>query len=65
MTPEEQKEYILDFVLDWAGSKIAALKWYESEVISALNKTAQQTIDAGDFETVKQYLEHIENGGFA
>jgi hypothetical protein len=65
MTQAEQKEFILDFVQDWAGSKKAALKWYESEVIPALNKTVQQAVDGGDFESVKRYLEHINKGGFA
>jgi hypothetical protein len=32
MTEQEQKEFILNFVQDWAGSKQAALIWYESEV---------------------------------
>jgi hypothetical protein len=65
MTEQEQKEFILNFVQDWAGSKQAALIWYESEVISALNKTVQQAVDGGDFEAVKHYLKHIEQGGFA
>jgi hypothetical protein len=55
----------LDYVQDWAGSKQAALKWYGSEIIPALNKTAQQTVNAGDFESVKRYLDHIDEGGFA
>jgi hypothetical protein len=65
MTPTEQKIYILNFIKEWAGSKQAALQWYESEIIPALNKTAQDTVDGGDFEAVKQYLEHISEGGFA
>ena len=65
MTEQEQKEFIINFVQDWAGSKKAALQWYELEVIPALNKTSQQAVDDGGFEAVKQYLEHIEQGGFA
>ncbi|MGL1958551.1 MAG: hypothetical protein OCD00_14690 [Colwellia sp.] len=65
MTQTEQKEFIIYFVQGWAGSKQAALKWYESEVISALNKTVQQAVDGGDFESIKRYLEHINEGGFA
>lgn len=65
MTQEEQKQFILNFILDWADSKEAALKWYESETISSLNKTAQEAINNGGFEAVKEYLEHIEQGGFA
>jgi hypothetical protein len=65
MTQLEQEKYILDYVQDWAGSKQAALKWYEFEVIPALNKTAQQAVEAKDFESVKRYLEHINEGGFA
>ncbi|AOW78599.1 hypothetical protein A3Q34_18210 [Colwellia sp. PAMC 20917] len=65
MTQAEQKKFILDFVQDWAGSKQAALKWYESEVIPALDKTVQQAVNGGDFDAVKHYLKHIEQGGFA
>tara|TARA_R110001583_G_scaffold43548_7_gene138558 strand:- start:129 stop:380 length:252 start_codon:yes stop_codon:yes gene_type:complete len=65
MTTTEQKEYILNFIQEWAGSKQAALQWYESEIIPALNKTAQDSVNCGDFEAVKQYLEHISEGGFA
>ncbi|MFT6835202.1 MAG: hypothetical protein ACJA0H_001237 [Francisellaceae bacterium] len=53
MTQKEQKEYVLDYVQDWAGSTQAALMSYESEVITALNKTAQQPVD---FESGKIYL---------
>lgn len=65
MTQQEQEQYILDYVQDWAGSKQAALKWYKFEFIQALNRTAQQAVEANDFETVKKYLEHINEGGFA
>tara|TARA_R110000737_G_scaffold352273_1_gene397577 strand:- start:11459 stop:11656 length:198 start_codon:yes stop_codon:yes gene_type:complete len=65
MTQEEQKQFVLSFILDWAGSKEAALQWYESEIIPALNKTAEEVIDNGGFEAIKEYLEHIGQGGFA
>jgi len=65
MTKQEQKEFIINVVKDWTGSKKSALKWYESEVIPSLNKTSQQAVDDRDFEAVKQYLENIEQGGFA
>ena len=65
MTRKEQKKFILNYIINWAGSKEAALAWYESEVIPALNKTAQEAVNNGDFEAVKEYLEHIKQGGFA
>ncbi len=65
MTQEEQKQFVLSFIQQWAGSKAAALKWYESEVIPSFNKTAQEVIDNGGFEAMKKYLEHIKQGGFA
>ncbi len=65
MTQEEQKQFVLNFILDWAGSKEAALKWYEAEVIPALNKTAQEAVNNGGFDAIKEYLKHIEEGGFA
>jgi len=65
MTRKEQKKFILNYIINWAGSKEAALKWYESEVIPSLNKTTKEAVDDGDFEAIKEYLEHIEQGGFA
>jgi hypothetical protein len=65
MTKEEQKNFVLSFIHGWAGSKEFTSEWYESEIIPALNKTAKQAVDSGDFEAVKQYLEHIQYGGFA
>ena len=65
MTRKEQKKFILNYIINWAGSKEAALKWYESETISSLNKTAQEVVDNGGFEAIKEYLEHIERGGFS
>ena len=65
MTQEEQKQFVLSFIIDWAGSKEAALEWYESEVIPALNTTAQEAVNNGCFEAIKEYLEHIEQGGFS
>lgn len=64
MTPEEQREFVLNYIERWASSKDLALKWYESEIILSLNKTAKQAVDGGEFEAVKQYLKHIKNGGF-
>ena len=65
MISDEQKKFVLSFIHEWAGSQESALKWYESEIIPSLNKTAQQAVDAGEFEAVKQYLEHIKDGGFS
>lgn len=65
MTSEAQEKFVLSFVQEWAGSNELALKWYETEIIPALNKTAKQAVNGGDFEAVKQYLEHIRNDGFA
>ena len=65
MTQEEQKEYILDYIQGWVGSKQDAHKWYEAEVIPALNKTAKQAVIEGEFEVVKKHLNQIDEGGFA
>ncbi|WP_157825824.1 hypothetical protein [Colwellia sp. Bg11-28] len=62
---DKQKEFVLSFIHEWAGSQESALKWYESEIIPSLNKTAKQAVDGGEFEAVRQYLEHIRDDGFA
>ncbi len=65
MTQEDQEKYILDFINGWVCSKKDALNWYETEVIPALNKTANQAVTEGEFDLVKRYLKHIDKGGFA
>jgi hypothetical protein len=65
MTQDEQKEYIFDFIQRWTTSQQSSLEWYKSEIIPALNKTAQEAVDSGDFEALKRYLEHIDKGGFS
>ncbi len=65
MISDKQKEFVLSFIHEWAGSQESALIWYESEIIPSLNKTAKQAVDGGEFEAVRQYLEHIQYDGFS
>ena len=39
--------------------------WYESEMIPLLKMTAQQTVQSGNFEAMKNHLVHIDQGGYA
>lgn len=65
MTHNEQKRFIINFVMKWVNSHDEAIRWYETTVIPSLNKTPEQAINAGEFEKVKQYLAIVELGGFA
>ncbi len=59
-------EEILERIETWAGSRIKAEAWYRSHPITSLDGlTAEQLVDQGRTEDLKEYLDHIENGGFA
>lgn len=61
----EQKAFVINSVIDWAGSEEQANQWYESTLISSLNMTAELAVENGHFDSVCKYLESIRLGGFA
>jgi len=63
---QEQIQIILDQVEPWAGSRGAALAWYQDYPIAALgNLTAAALVAQGRYKDVIVYLAHIEGGGYA
>ncbi len=60
-----QEKQVLDYVEIWAGSRQAAIFWYENEYINALGSTAKKCVESGNFDIVIQYLDIISEGGFA
>jgi hypothetical protein len=64
-TAQDQKKFILSLIVDWAGSEVRALKWYEMEIIPALGMTPQQAIEQGQYAALLEYIEIIKLGGFA
>ena len=63
--PQDQLE-ILDRVKDLAGGEAAALIWYRSQPIPALDgHTAAALVQAGRAASVRAYLNHLALGGFA
>ncbi|GMM62526.1 XRE family transcriptional regulator [Novosphingobium pituita] len=57
---------IINRVLPWAGSELAAFAWYRSQALPSFGDlTAQDLVHAGRGEAVKRYLSRIAEGGFA
>lgn len=64
-TMENDEQYIISKVEAWTGSHGAAIKWYETEHISALGSTAKVAVERGHVEAVLNYIEVIARGGYA
>ncbi|WP_253201438.1 MbcA/ParS/Xre antitoxin family protein [Sphingomonas quercus] len=57
---------IINRVIPWAGSELAAFAWYRSQPIPSFGDlTAEDLVVAGRGEVVKRYLSRIAEGGFA
>lgn len=57
---------ILARVDDWAGGPVAAMAWYRSQPIPALDgRTAEALVKSGQATAVRDYLDHVALGGFA
>ena len=57
---------IIDRITLSAGSERQALAWYRGEPIPAFgNLTAENLVKSGKSAAVRDYLDHLERGGFA
>jgi hypothetical protein len=57
---------IVNRVIPWAGSELAAFAWYRSQPIPSFGDlTAEDLVGAGRGEAVKRYLSRIAEGGYA
>jgi predicted transcriptional regulator len=57
---------IINRILPWAGSELAAFAWYRSQVLPSFgDKTAEDLVSEGQAEAVKAYLSRIAEGGYA
>lgn len=57
---------ILARVDEWAGGPMAAMAWYRSQPIPALDgRTAEALVKSGQATAVRDYLDHVALGGFA
>lgn len=57
---------IIDRIILWAGSERQALAWYRGEPIPAFGGlTAENLVKSGKSAAVRDYLDHLERGGFA
>lgn len=57
---------IINRVLPWAGSELAAFAWYRSQPLPSFgDKTAEDLVSEGRGEAVKTYLSRIAEGGYA
>ena len=57
---------IINRVIPWAGSELAAYAWYRSEPLPSFgDATAEELVRQGLGEKVRAYLGRIAAGGFA
>ncbi|RXR23688.1 MbcA/ParS/Xre antitoxin family protein [Sphingobium fluviale] len=57
---------IINRVIPWAGSELAAYAWYRSQPIPSFgDATAEDLVRQGQGERVRAYLGRIAAGGFA
>lgn len=57
---------IMNRVLPWAGSLLAAYAWYRSQTLPSFgDSTPEQLVRDGRANDVRRYLDRIAAGGFA
>jgi hypothetical protein len=57
---------IVSRVSDWAGGKEQAMAWYRAQPIAAFGgRTAEALVKDGQAGALRNYLDHIAQGGFA
>lgn len=57
---------IINRVIPWAGSELAAYAWYRSQPLPSFgDATAEELVRQGHGEKVRAYLGRIAAGGFA
>lgn len=57
---------IINRVIPWAGSELAAYAWYRSQPLPSFgDATAEELVRQGQGEQVRAYLGRIAAGGFA
>lgn len=57
---------IINRMLAWAGSELAAYAWYRSQPLPSFgDKTAKDLVIEGRAEALKTYLSRIADGGYA
>jgi hypothetical protein len=57
---------IINRVIPWAGSELAAYAWYRSQPLPSLgDATAEELVRQGRAELVRSYLARTAQGGFA
>jgi hypothetical protein len=57
---------IVSRIAGWAGGKDQAMAWYRAQPIPAFgDRTAESLVKTGQAAAVRDYLDHIEMGGFA
>ncbi|QGM48124.1 antitoxin Xre/MbcA/ParS toxin-binding domain-containing protein [Methylocystis heyeri] len=57
---------VVSRVSDWAGGKSQAMAWYRAQPIAAFGgRTAESLVKEGQAGALRDYLDHIAQGGFA
>lgn len=57
---------VIGRVVEWAGGKEQAMAWYRAQSIPAFEgRTAEALVKEGRVSAVRDYLDHMDLGGFA
>ncbi len=57
---------IINRVMPWLGNELRAYAWYRSEGLPEFGGlTAEQLVKDGRIDSVRQYLNHVSQGGYA
>lgn len=57
---------IISRVSDWAGGRRRAMAWYRAQPIAAFGgRTAEALVKDGKAAALRDYLDHLAQGGFA
>ncbi|OYU69754.1 MAG: XRE family transcriptional regulator [Alphaproteobacteria bacterium PA2] len=57
---------IIYLVESWAGSAAQAMAWYRAEPIPAFGgRTAEALVKSGNAAAVRDYVDHLAEGGYA
>ena len=65
MEHDLEMNFIIDKVLPWCLDRKEAETWYNNAILPSLGCTAHDMVKRGRYTAVLEYIEAMEDGGFA
>ena len=65
MEHDLEKKSIIDKVLPWCLDRMEAEIWYNNAVLPSLGCSAHDMVKQGRYTVVLEYIEAMEDGGYA